>query len=532
MLKFFRKHARGWFMLAVIAIIIIVFVLYFGTDRGSQAASVIAIVDGRVISTAEFHTEYERTMDMIRQRYGANISPEILKQMDLKQKTYDDLISRHVIISKAEDLKVRVSDEELREMITSVPAFQTNGIFDERKYREMLRANRISAEDFEELQRVNQMASRIEMIVREGIKVSEEEVFDLFVLQNQKINLQYVKISGQNVKKTISPTAGELEKYLTGNSAAFRRPEQVKVKYLYFPAAAFAIGSISDAEVRDYYNLHKDSYRDKAGKQLSFAEARSLIFKELSMNRGAQKAQAEAKKARDVIYQENNFDEYGRKHNLVISRTGFFPVDNPPQEFASVKGFEKEILELREGELSRILMKDSGYYLIELVEKKASYVPQFKEIENEVRKHYVFFEKNRLAAEEARLILEKIKAGEPLDKVARARGFGVDETGFFQPGDSIPKIGANQGDAETLYQLSAANPYPANPLFVNDSYIVFKLKGTSKVDRKEFEGKQAAYERMLLNAKQEEAMRSWLEGNKEALIKAKRISIKKHAQDL
>ena len=137
-----------------------------------------------------------------------------------------------------------------------------------------------------------------------------------------------------------------------------------------------------------------------------------------------------------------------------------------------------------------------------------------------------------LAAEEARLILEKIKAGEPLDKVARAKGFRVEETGFFQPGDSIPKIGANQGDAETLYQLSAANPYPANPLFINGAHIVFKLKGTSKVDRREFEGKQAAYERMLLNVKQEEAIRSWLEGNKEALIKAKRISIKKHAQDL
>ena len=39
MLRFFRKHARGWFMIAIIAIIIIVFVLYFGSSRGSRAAS-------------------------------------------------------------------------------------------------------------------------------------------------------------------------------------------------------------------------------------------------------------------------------------------------------------------------------------------------------------------------------------------------------------------------------------------------------------------------------------------------------------
>ncbi len=46
MLKFFRKHARGWFMLVFMAIIIFVFVLYFGTDRGSRAANALAVVDG------------------------------------------------------------------------------------------------------------------------------------------------------------------------------------------------------------------------------------------------------------------------------------------------------------------------------------------------------------------------------------------------------------------------------------------------------------------------------------------------------
>jgi len=45
MLKFFREHARGWFMIAVIGIIIIVFVLYFGSSRGSRTANAIAIVD-------------------------------------------------------------------------------------------------------------------------------------------------------------------------------------------------------------------------------------------------------------------------------------------------------------------------------------------------------------------------------------------------------------------------------------------------------------------------------------------------------
>ena len=69
--------------------------------------------------------------------------------MDLKRKAYNDLLNRQIIIAKAADLKIQVSDEELRNMLMSVPALQTNGVFDERKYQQILRYNKLSAEDFE-----------------------------------------------------------------------------------------------------------------------------------------------------------------------------------------------------------------------------------------------------------------------------------------------------------------------------------------------------------------------------------------------
>ena len=57
MLKFFRRHARGWFMIAVIFIIIIVFVLYFGSSGGSRHANALVVVDKRIISEGEFRDE-------------------------------------------------------------------------------------------------------------------------------------------------------------------------------------------------------------------------------------------------------------------------------------------------------------------------------------------------------------------------------------------------------------------------------------------------------------------------------------------
>jgi peptidyl-prolyl cis-trans isomerase D len=532
MLKFFRKHARGWFMLAVIAIIIIVFVLYFGSSRGSRTASIIAIVDGRTVSEAEFHNEYEKLLDMMRQRYGANLSPEMLKQLDLKQKVYNSLISKQVIISKAADLKVQVSDEELKNMITQMPALQTNGVFDERKYQRTLSYNRVSAKDFETMQKVNLMAAKIESIVREGIKVSEQEIYDIFVLQNQKINLNYVQISGQNVSQKINPTPAQLESYLSSNSNLFHRPEQVKIKYLYFSSNAFSPAGISDSEVRDYYNLNSDKFRKKDGKRASLAEVRNDIIKQFKQTRGMQKAYLEAKKARDVIYQKENFEEYSSKNSLKMTNLDFFPLNKPPKEFTSIKNFATEIMDMRKGEISRILAAENGYYLLKLSDKKPAYLPQLKDIESEVKRHFMASEMNRLAAKEAREISDRLKAGETLDKVAREKGLPIKETGFFMPSDTIPKLGFNRDAAEILYQLSAAKPYANDPLSINNTYVILKLKGVSKVDMKDFEAKKDIYKKMLTSFKQEEAMQSWLEGNKLAMIKEKRINIKREVKDL
>ena len=234
MLKFFRKHARGWFMIGVIAIIIIVFVLYFGSSRGGRSTNAIAIVDKKIISETEFRNEYDRLLDMARLNLKDKLTPETLKKMDLKKKAYDNLLDREVIMAKAADMKIQVSDEELRNIIISLPALQTNGVFDESKYQQILRYNRVSAEDFESMYKTDLISSKISMFVREGVKISDQEIHDLYELQNQKINVNFLQISGNEIKKNIAPAQSELEDYLKHKSNQFRVAEQVKVRYLLF----------------------------------------------------------------------------------------------------------------------------------------------------------------------------------------------------------------------------------------------------------------------------------------------------------
>ena len=532
MLKFFRKHARGWFMLVFMGIIIFVFVLYFGTDRGMQTANALAVVDGVVVTESDYYNEYSKLTDMVRAQYGAALTADMLKLMDLKKIAYENLINRQIIIAKAKDLKMQVSDDELRQMIMAMPALQTNGRFDNDKYRQLLRFNRMTAEDFEAGQKITLAAGKIETIIREGIKVSDREVLDLYALQNQKINLSFVAVAGSDVTGKINPTTLDLEEYLKKNSNAFRVPEQAKIQYLHFAGETFSPAQISASDIRDHYNRHKDRYKGKDGKPLAPEQAAPIIAREMRQSRGMQEAYLEAKKAHDTIYQEDNFEDYAAKHKLKIQAVDFFPLNKPPEALASVKDLAQELASLQRKDISKVLGDGNGYFVIRLTDKKAAYTPQLKAIEADVRQAYLKSERDQTAALEAQSLLEKLRKGESMEKLAAAKGLKIQETGFFQPGSVIPKLGANPDAVYVLIALSPGRPYPEKPMAINHSHVVFKLKGVSALDMKEFEAKKEIYRKVAMNLKREETMKSWLEENKAALMKEKRMKIHKELKDL
>ncbi|HUN54402.1 MAG TPA: SurA N-terminal domain-containing protein [Smithella sp.] len=531
MLKFFRKHARGWFMIGILGIIIIVFVLYFGSNRGGQNAKIIATIDKKAISEAEFHNEYERMLDMARIRLGAKLTPEILKKMDLKKKTYDELLNKQIILAKAADLKIQVSDDELRNSIMSLPELQTNGEFDERRYQQILRYNRMTSEDFETLHRANMIANKIESLVREGVKISDQEVHDLYMLQNQKINVNFVQISGNDIKKKFTPTESELEDYLKHNSNLFRVPEQIKIQYIFFSGDSFP-QDVSDADIKSYYLSNKDKYKTRDGKQQTLTEAQGSIARELKRTRGLPNAYSEARKARDVIYQEDNMEAYASKNNLKIHNLDFFSINKTPQELESLKNLTETLLDMQKNEISKVIAAEDGYYLFKIVDIKPAYSPKLSAIENEVRRRFTESETQTLAEKEAQSIIERLKTGEGLDKIAKEKGLKVNETGFFKTGDTIPKVGTIPDASDVLFQLSASKPYAEKPLFINNAYFILKLKDVSKPDEKDFEAQKAMYTKILLSMKRDEALQTWLEGNKAAMIKEKRVKIKKTVETL
>ena len=532
MLQLMRKHAKNWLMKVVLGIIIIVFVFYFGSMRERQVTETVAEIDGSLIAYAEFQREYQSLLDFYRQRYGDNLTEDLLKKMNPKQQAFNNLINRAIILSKADELKLNVSDDELKTSILSYPAFQRNGVFDNNLYQQALRYQRMTPEDFEAIQSRALKTGKLERLIKESAKVSDKEVRDFYNTQNRKVNVTFVEIATDALKTKVQPSGEDLEKYLEEHSEEFRMPQRAKIEYIIFKGESFAgIANISDEDIEEYYDYHENEFEDNGAIKL-LPEVRDRIISKLRSIKGMDTAFKEAAEAHDTIYQEENFEEYAGKKGLEIKTSEFFRDGPLTGQLAGLQDLGEYIFNLEEGDLGHVFSDSNGHYVFRLVSLKPPYKPALVEIEGKVKKSYVKSESIKLCREKAEDILGRLKAGADMVKLSRAEGLKLSETGLFLPGPDIPKIGYSPDMEEALIKISGKKPYPDNIFFVNGKYIVIKFKEEGKLDEKEWEAKKDSIKDYLLSLKEETYFLSWLEGTKRNMADKKRLKILKRAEDL
>lgn len=533
MLELMRKHARNWLVKILLGMVIVVFIFYFGSYSWRRQAESIAIVDGKVIPYVEFQRKYQNIIDAYRQRLGSALTDDILKSLNVKQQAYDSIINQAIVLQKAKELNIEVTEEEIKASILSNPAFQRAGVFDEKTYQQVLRYNKMAPSDFEEGQKNLLTTIKLEDVVQSSVKVSDKEVFDLYRFQNEKINVYYFILAASNYRGKIVPQREDLESYLKEHENDFRIPEQIQIKYLsFFGQQYISSVTVKDAEALEYYNRNKDKFVRKGSKGGSFPEVKDKIIAELKQSRGMYIAADEAKKAHDIIYQKENFDEYARQHGVKISSSNLFSAQNLPQEFRHIKDFPRIAFSLQMDEISSVFYDDKAYYVMKLITKKPSYTPGLNEIEKEVRSKFIEAESSRLCKKDAEAVLDLLKKGEALHTVAQGKGLKVEETGFFQPGSTVPKLGSSKELAESLFQISDKNPYPEKVHYINGNFIIVKFKERDKADADDFEAKRGALKNSLLRMKKSELMQSWIESNKEAMKNDGRLKYIKDLKDI
>ncbi|PYQ80915.1 MAG: hypothetical protein DMG01_05505, partial [Acidobacteria bacterium] len=109
----------------------------------AASGETIAKVAGQEITTGEFRRTYQAQLQAYRSAYGSNMSEQLLKQLGIEQQILSQMVDERAALAEADRLKIDVSDEEVRQRILSMPAFQENGTFiGDARYQQLLRMQR------------------------------------------------------------------------------------------------------------------------------------------------------------------------------------------------------------------------------------------------------------------------------------------------------------------------------------------------------------------------------------------------------
>jgi peptidyl-prolyl cis-trans isomerase D len=184
-----------------------------------------ARVNGAAIRIKDYQETLQGVMKRYRDAMGPALTDKMIEELRIRENVLEELISRTLILQEGKRLGLNVSDGELRMAIESIPSFQISGQFDSRLYERFLRLNRMNAEDFETMQRESLLYSKVVNLIRlNGGKVSEEEVLEAYLFENEKVNLHFVKIAPEAFRGQVSANEVEIKDYYQKHQEEFRIP--------------------------------------------------------------------------------------------------------------------------------------------------------------------------------------------------------------------------------------------------------------------------------------------------------------------
>jgi peptidyl-prolyl cis-trans isomerase D len=508
---------------------------------------------GRITDTQELR---------LRQMTWDRVVNEVLLQQELRRrnlKVTDEELAYYIRYSPPPE-------------VAQNPAFQTDGQFDPAKYREILTNPAYDLSGLEALVRTTMPLRKLEELIILSVKVSDNEVRAYFEDVSQKVDFSYVLARpGAFYDKSDTLSEQELRVFYDADPEQFRLEESAKLRYMVAdkkPSATDESDALTTAN-----DIWRDARAggDFAELAATFSEgpeavdggliktlagrgdvapeftdvAFSLNVGEISSpfkdSKGFNIMKLEEKRVvggvEKVRYRrifipvepsaetlgeihaavleairkasKETFEQVGREAGFEVRETdvfykgGILPV-LPNSEIAQAFPFSHKI-----GAISKPIEAQRAWYVLQVAERRDSYVPSFEEALPAVRRAATQAKLEELARRKVEALASTISEGAGLEQAARLNGLSVEKMTSvgradvgFEPGREPIMIGA-------AFALSVGQTSPV--LKGNAGFFIVRLDARPPVPEELFVEQRDQMRAQLLQQKRMIALSLWME---------------------
>jgi len=486
MLDRMRRH-RDWLKWSL-GLVCVAFVLFYipdflrGTGADAASSDTVAKVEGREITAGDFRRTYQAQLQAYRSAYGNNMSEQLLKQLGIDQQILQTMVDERAALAEAERLGISVSDEEVRQRIFSMPAFQDNGGFiGETRYRQLLQMQRppLTPSEFEDNVRRGLAVEKLRSSLTGWLSVPDSELEKEYRRRNDKVKLAVVTFTADSFRTQVNATDAEVASYFDAHKNDFRIPEKRKIRYLLIDIDAMrAKVVVPTADIEKEYNNNVEQYTTPEQ-----VRASHILLKTEGKDDAAVKAKAEEllKQARGgadfaELARKNSEDEASAKNGGDLDYFG---------KGRMVPEFDAAVFAMQPGQISDLVKTQYGYHIIKLVDKKPATTRSLAEVRQQLTDQLAYQKAQAQAADLAQKLEKEIKKPADLDTAAKANGLTVQESGFFARDEPILGLGPAPEATSKAFDMKpndVAGPLRASRGFVFQTLVAKQDPREAKLD--------------------------------------------------
>ena len=458
MLPKIREKSQGAFSGIILTVICVPFVLwginnYLNDGREEPIASV---------GKKDF---FQRDVTKAYEKYQQSLGGLAVDDASIKSQALSKLIKDEVLLQYVHQKGLTITDNALRDFVHTLPYFQTDGKFDEAKYKQMLSAQRMSSPEF-----VNQIRNALTMeqfqnTILDSSFATPYDLERVFKIQNQKRDVEYVTVP-VSVSDEI-PKNEAISAYYDAHQTQYQVPEQISVEYVELTLEDLAKTiDVTEEKIKTFYEEQKSQYSTPERRKVAHIlfEINDKQDEKIALEK-ATKVKADLASGQDfsILAKELSDDKVTGKDGGDL---GLFSAG------VMEKNFDNAAITLKQGEVSEPVKSQFGYHLIKVTELTPEQIKPLESVKTEVINAYQKSQAENLFYQQGETLTEvAYQNSDNLQAAATQLNLTIKKTGLFTKTEG-EGIAVNEKIRSAAFSEDVLNGTNSTPIEVSTDHLV------------------------------------------------------------
>ncbi|HPR05193.1 MAG TPA: SurA N-terminal domain-containing protein [Denitromonas sp.] len=505
---------------------------FFGIEsylNNNGAVGEVATVGGTPISAYEFEQAVREQQDRIRAANEGQVDPATFQDPLFRRAVLDNLVNQRLLSLFASEHRLSVSDDQLRQTIAGIPAFQEDGQFSNARYQAALRGQGMNDLSFQERLRGELAYQQVLSAIGEAAMVPKSAVSRVLSAQLEERTVHMVRFEPEAYLKSVEITQEAAKAYYDANIESYAVPARVKLSYLVLSADTLKSKvSVSDDELRAEYEQTKQNLgtpEERKARHILVQVAADASDADVAAARTKAEgllAEIKADGTRFEAIAKTASDDPGSSANG--GDLGFFG------RGAMLKPFEDAAFSLAAGEVSELVRSDFGFHIIRVDEIRKATIPSFEnargQLESVLRERAASRRFAESAEQFANLVYEQPDSLEP---AANQFGLEIRSTDdWIQKGATTVAGFESPALAEAVFSQSAINSkHNTDAIDIgNNTIVAARVSAYEPAQRRSFDEVKPDVESQLRKQQAADAAAKAGADQLAALTKGEKVELK------